>query len=1220
MSDVKADAKAIFLQALEHQSPDELRAFLDDACCGDAALRARAEELLHAHQDAGNFLGGLQSLDTTQDEPLAEGPGTQIGPYKLLEQIGEGGMGLVYVAEQQEPIQRRVALKIIKPGMDSRQVIARFEAERQALALMDHPNIAKVHDGGATPEGRPYFVMEWVKGTPITDYCDTHRLTTLQRLQLFLDVCHAVQHAHQKGIIHRDIKPSNVLVEVHDVQPVVKVIDFGIAKAIGQQLTEKTVYTGVAQMIGTPLYMSPEQAGLSSLDVDTRSDVYSLGVLLYVLLTGTTPFDSETFKHADYDEMRRIIREVEPLRPSTRFGTIEQVELSTIAERRGLEPRQLIHQLRGELDWIVMKALEKDRNRRYESASAFSQDVQRYLNDEPVTACPPSKLYQLGKFARRHKVGLGVAALLLVVWLMGGSSWLWWVQKQEVAAGEARVAIQEANDHLEAERWSEARSAARRAEGVLAAVGGNSGLRREVREVIEDLEMGRRLQEAKLRATSEKAGRFDWGVSAQAYAEAFRDYGLEVDGLDSQTLATRIQVRAIHRRLVMALDDWAVDLLQLKAEGWRQRLALARAADPDGWRNRLRDALEGKDPKAVEELVSAGVKEEWPVQTLELLVRVDSQYRSHKGVVALLAQAQRRHPEDFWINLSLGQLLKLSRPRRLDDEIRFWSIAVALQPQSPGAHINLGVSLEDKGQLDEAIDEFREAIRLKKDSALAHCNLGIALKRKGQLDEGIAECREAVRLNKDSAPAHCNLGTALRDKGQLDEAIAEHREAIRINKDYAEAHNNLGVALKDKGRLDEAIAEVREAIRIDKDYAEAHANLGAGLADKGQLDEVIAEYREAIRLKKDSAEAHDNLGIALQHKGRLDEAIAEWRKAILLKEDYAEAHYNLGNALRDKGQLDEAIAEYSKASRLKKDDLKAHVNLGVTLLAKGRLDEAIAEFREGVRINKDHHFPHYNLGNALRDKGLPDEAIAEYRETVRLNKDYAEAHCNLGNLLQRKGQFKEAVEELSRGHQLGLRSPSWPYPSAQWLLQAEQLAQFDERLSAVLEGKGQPKDAAERIVFAQLCTQFRKRYAAAARWYGEAFAEKSQLADDLRLQCRYNAACAAALASCGQGVDADKLDAKERARLRQQALDWLRADLKAYRLVMEKSAGKAGPAIAQRMQHWLQDKDFIGVRDSEALAKLPEAERKDWQKLWEEVEALLQQAAKQPKQASSARP
>ena len=315
-----------------------------------------------------------------QFEPrITERPGTIIGPYKLLEQIGEGGMGVVFMAEQTQPIQRKVALKIIKPGMDTQQVIARFEAERQALALMDHPNIARVLDAGTTESGRPYFVMELVRGVPVTDYCDRHRLSIRERLELFVTICQAVQHAHQKGIIHRDLKPTNVLVTQHDGRPLVKVIDFGVAKATGQKLTEKTLFTGFAQLIGTPLYMSPEQAELSAPDVDTRSDIYSLGVLLYELLTGSTPFESERLKAAAFDEMRRIIREEEPPRPSTRISTLAQQAISTVSEKRNSDPRHLSRLFQGELDWIVMKTLEKDRNRRYETASALAADVEHYL-------------------------------------------------------------------------------------------------------------------------------------------------------------------------------------------------------------------------------------------------------------------------------------------------------------------------------------------------------------------------------------------------------------------------------------------------------------------------------------------------------------------------------------------------------------------------------------------------------------------------------------------------------------------------------------------------------------------------------------------------------------------------------------------------------------------------------------------------------------------------
>jgi non-specific serine/threonine protein kinase/serine/threonine-protein kinase len=423
--------RSILLGAIARSDPAERAAYLREACAGDAELRRRVEELLAVHERPGAFMdapaGPGERTDPVDEEAdatdaglalsaIAEGTGSWIGPYHLLQQIGEGGMGLVYMAEQEKPVRRRVALKIIKPGMDSRQVVARFEVERQALALMDHPNIARVLDAGSTDTGRPYFVMDLVKGIPITQYCDEARLSPRERLELFVPVCAAIQHAHQKGIIHRDVKPSNVLVTLIDAKPVPKVIDFGVAKAIEQRLTEKTLFTQFGALVGTPEYMSPEQAEISGLDVDTRSDIYSLGILLYELLTGSTPLEREKLRAAGYAEILRRIKEEEAPRPSTRLSHSGD-RLASIAATRATEPARLTRLVKGELDWIVMKAIEKTRGRRYETASAFALDVQRYLAGDAVEASPPSTTYRLKAFLRRHRVAFlaGSAFVLLLV-------------------------------------------------------------------------------------------------------------------------------------------------------------------------------------------------------------------------------------------------------------------------------------------------------------------------------------------------------------------------------------------------------------------------------------------------------------------------------------------------------------------------------------------------------------------------------------------------------------------------------------------------------------------------------------------------------------------------------------------------------------------------------------------------------------------------------------
>jgi tetratricopeptide (TPR) repeat protein len=1027
--------KTIFTEALVRQEGPERAAYLDEAWRGDPELRAQVEALLRDHERIGRFLGTAmgaidspvettgrrsgdpQSLDSAEAkapgtcsaapvEPGAEVSGTVIGPYKLLQVIGEGGMGTVYMAEQTQPVRRTVALKLIKAGMDSRQVLARFGTERQALALMDHPNIAKVFDAGTTDSGRPYFVMELVKGIPISRFCDERRLTTRERLELAIPVCQAVQHAHQKGIIHRDIKPSNVLIALYDGQPVPKVIDFGVAKATGSRLTDQTLCTEFGAVVGTLEYMSPEQAELNQLDIDTRSDIYSLGVLLYELLTGSTPLDRNRLKGAAILEMLRVIREEESPRPSLRLSTTE--ELPNIAACRNIEPRKLSGLVRGELDWIVMKALEKDRNRRYETANSLAADLRRYLDDEPVHACPPSAWYRFGKFARRNEAGLIMAAVLLLAVTVATAALGWTVRdraaRRTIVEQQAVLALDDSQACLDRGAWPEALSSVRRAQGILAG-GGSPRLVQRIAQRRADLELVARLEEIRLERAAVKEGfNFDNEGAAADYTAALRDNGLPVTDLPIDEAARRVASSPIRPFLLAALDDWA----KFVPADRTKLMTIALQADDDPWRRRCRDALLREDRPALLRLARQPDALAQAPGTVVLLGTILNGF-DKPTALEFLVEAQQRHPGDLWINYQVAWILLEVPPRGTEKVIGFLRAALAIRPTSPMIRSNLGSALRDTGQLDAAIAEYRAAIRLKPDLAEVHANLGAALNDQGKVDEALAAYREAIRLNPNLAETHSNLGIALRKKGELNAAIAEYREAIRLKPDLAEAHNCLGNALQEKGELEAAIAEHRQAIRLQPTLVQTHNSLGNALTEKGELDEAVAEHREAIRLQPDYALAHNNLGIALRKKRQLDEAIVEYREAIRLQPTLALAHNNLGNALREKGELEAAIAACREAIRLQPDYAKAHDNLGIILNHSGRLNAAIAEHREAIRLQPDLAEAHDNLGNALQEKGELEAAIAEHRQAIRLQPTLALAHINLGIALREKGELEAAL-------------------------------------------------------------------------------------------------------------------------------------------------------------------------------------------------------------------
>jgi serine/threonine protein kinase/tetratricopeptide (TPR) repeat protein len=1206
----------IFIAALHEKDPATRAAFLEKVCGDDRKLRKQVEQLLREEEQLGSFLerpaepqAGSGPVTRTPTEPAPappEAPGSVIGPYKLLQEIGEGGMGTVYMAQQTEPVKRMVALKLIKPGMDSKQVLARFDAERQALALMDHPNIAKVLDagttGGARDEGRgtreegpglptlprpsplasrPFFVMELVKGVPITKFCDQNRYTPRQRLELFVPVCQAIQHAHQKGIIHRDIKPSNVLVVLYDDRPVSKVIDFGVAKATGQPLTEQTPHTAFGAVVGTLEYMSPEQASFNQLDIDTRSDIYSLGVLLYELLAGSPPFSRKELEHVGMLEMLRVIREQEPTKPSTKLSTAEG--LPTLAENRGTEPAKLTKLIRGDLDWIVMKALEKDRNRRYETASAFAADVQRYLHDEPVHAFPPSPWYRLKKFARRNKVSLSIAGLvLLFIASLGGG--IGWVVRDRAALqakliNDQELALDQTEGLLGQGKLMEAQAEFNQATMLAGQVPPDTARddRRATLQVrldaaARDQEFMARFEEIRLVEQSrvnEAQSRFAIaeGAAYPAFQDALRRYGIAIGEMTPAEVAARVRERPepVRGYLIAALDECRVGPNRdPQTRQWL--LAVLLAADADEWRSRVRQAANWNDMAQV--VGEVDMRTQPPSLLLVVADSIPDQMKSTR--LEFLRRIQRAYPADLWANIKLA--LKLHEDGRPAEAIRYHTAALALRPDNPGIYVNRGSALKDAGELDAALADYGRALALAPHYAEAYNRLGNTLVAKGRLKDAIAEYHNAIGAKPNYAEAHSNLGSALFKQGQLDDAVAKYKEAIRIKKDLAPAHYGLGVSLYEKGQVDDAIAEYKEAIQIEKDFAEPHVGLGLALFSKGQVDDAIDEYKKAIDIKKDSAEAHYGLGIALRSKKKVDEAITEYQEAIRLKQDFAQAHYSLGIGLRSKGKVDDAIAAY----------------------------------KEAIRISKDYAEAHYNLGNALMSKGDVDAAIAEYQRAVQIDKNYAEAHHNLGQALGQQGEFLKALEEMRRGHELGSKNPGWRDPAGQLIRQCERVVELDGRLPGFLDGTTTSASASELIELAVVCS-LKRLNRAAVGFYDKAFGAEPKLADDLHAHRRYDAARAAALAGCGQGKDADKLDGQERAHLRRQAFDWLRADLEGWGRLPDKDQAKTGSAgtVTKVFQSWLGDPAFAGVRGPEALARLPEAERQQWRILWGDVEDAM---------------
>ena len=1017
----------------------------------------------------------LQQL--TRRSPNA--PATFIGPYKLLEQIGEGGFGVVFVAEQTQPVRRRVALKILKPGMDSRPIVARFEAERQALAIMDHPNIAKVHDGGATPSGRPYFVLELVKGVPITEFCDQNQLTLRQRLELFVPVCQAVQHAHQKGIIHRDLKPANILVTVHDTTPVVKVIDFGVAKAVGSAaggLTDKTLFTGFAQMIGTPLYMSPEQAGQNGLDIDTRSDIYSLGVLLYELLTGTMPFTKERFQRADYEEIRRIIREEEPPRPSTRLSDSKD-SLASISASRQTEPAKLTKLVRGELDWIVMKALEKDRNRRYETASGLARDIERYLHDELVEARPPSSAYRLRKFVKRHKAPVIAAVLVLLALVFGIAGTTYGLIRAEVQRKKA--------EHAQAaEAKQRTRAESERDKAVAA--------------------------EAKTKTVNEFLTQ-DLLTQAEPANNAVEDHVTLLDVLDraaakvGERFAGQPELESSLRATIAytyhGLASWEKAEVQ-----WRSLLDAVRKRDPgssDSYEalGELAHILHHRgrrDAEVMQMALSAALG-------LERTLGPD-----HPNTLATLnnlAEAYRASG-------------KLTEAIALFERVRDARIA-KLRPDHPDTLAtlnNLAATYLYAGRVREAIallERVRDA-RLfpdHPDNLTTLDNLAVAYRASGRLTEAIAlfeRIRDAriAKLGPDHADTLTtlnNLAATYVEAGKVREAIAllERVRDARIAKlgpdhpDTLTSLHNLAVAYWNVGKLTEAISlyeRVREA-RIAKlapdhpDTLTTLHNLAVAYCNVGKLTEAISLYervREA-RIAKlapdhpDTLTTLNDLAVAYWSAKRLDKSVPLFEDVLKRREatlgrqhqDTQTTVAHLGINYKDSGRFDEAIPLLEEAHHassklpnlrwVRAPLLDAYTQAGRLVEAEKLVQEVLADARKTAPKDSP------ELAGALAQSGLTLLQVKAYKEAEPIlreclairDKTQADlwstfnANSLLGGALMGQKKYAEAEPLLRRGYE-GMKQREAKIPPQA----RDRLIDALERLVQLYEATGKPEEAA----------------------------------------------------------------------------------------------------------------------------------------------------------------
>jgi serine/threonine-protein kinase len=1087
-----------------------------------------------------------QFLGSTDDEPgvvpdgLAESvngtetPGIHFGKasttasgealvgsrYRPLRLHAHGGLGEVYLARDEE-LSREVALKRMRrkyagdPGSHRR-----FVREGEITGALEHPGVVPVYGLNRDADGQPCFAMRFIRGDTLQDAIATfhvrraqglqppgfHSLSFRQLLGRFVVVCNTLAYAHSRGVIHRDLKPANIMLGDYGET---LVVDWGLAKRIdapeetlplgrdhlpAHYLDGREGGTATGDVLGTPPFMSPEQAAGRNDAVGPASDIYSLGATLYALLAGSPPFAGDGV-------LDRVVRGDFP------------------------PPRQLRPDTPPALEAICLEAMKHEPAARYATALELAADLERWLADEPVNAYPEPLLLRLARWARRHRTALRAAAVVVLISgvLVALGSW-WLVRLQTERRQGVEEALAEVGRLQSQAKWSLARAVLDQAQSRLGDHG-PADLQWTLNRMRSDLDLVAQLDAVALARATVVKGKLDDAGADQGYATVFAGAGLGAPGDEPQSVADGVRASAVSRPLVAALDDWADCTEDKDRRQWL--LAVARRADPDRWRNAARDVDRWRDRATLERLATEDVALEQPPQLVASVAR-----RLGPLGIDVLRRAQALHPEDFWLTFRLGLTLYKDHPTQAAEYFR---AALALRPDTPPVLNNLGNILFDQQRLEEA-----KAVYLR-----------------------------GCTIDPNHAPLHNGLGNVLHSQRRLKEAEEEFRRAVALVPGFAEAHNSLGAALHDQKRFEEAEAEYRRACEVDQRFAQFRHNLGSVLLVQGRLEEARNEFRSACRLDPKLAISHHNLGVVLAMQGQLVQARTELQLACELDPKKAEYHNFLGQASRALGRLEEAEKSYRRACDLDSKFAASRNGLGSVLWAQGRLEEARVEFRRACELDAKNAGPHVNLGRLLQVEGQLDEALAEFHRASQLG-------------------YAAVVSDLH---------------------ECERLIALRKRLPAIANGLDRPADQKERLAFAALCRfPAEGRYALAARLYSDAFTANPKLTDDPTATHRYDAAGAAARASCGHGRDSRTLDDQQKKSLREQALAWLQAELQQWseRAKSDMPADRA--LVQQTLGRWQQDADLAGVRQPAGLARLPEAEWRSWLTLWAEVDASRRRA------------